>query len=114
NPAAPVSRRWSNRKPVPGYIRRMQARQPVVDFEEELSAAVSMGETMMMGLRLVQEGVELARFHRQHACELGKVFAREQAQLEAAGLIQTTPARVRVTPRGLLLANQVAETFLAV
>lgn len=110
----PVSRRWSNRKPVPGYIKRVQAKQPVIDFAEELTAPVSMGESMMMGLRLVQEGVSFARFAAQHGHAVDGVFGREVTQLLDAGLLERTPQRIRVSARGLLLANQVAETFLAV
>jgi oxygen-independent coproporphyrinogen-3 oxidase len=107
------SRRWSNRKPVPGYIRRMEAGEPVADFEETLTPAVARGETMMMGLRLIKEGVARARFRSQHGCDLDQIFATEQASLLQDGLIQVTPSRVRVTPRGLLFANQVAAKFMA-
>lgn len=110
---APVTRRWSNRKPVPGYIRRMMAGESVVFEEEKLSGAVSRGETMMMGLRLVHEGVAFDRFQTQHGCDLRAVFSEEVAHLTAAGLLAATPSRLRVTSKGLLFANQVAEAFLA-
>lgn len=107
-----VSRRWSNRKPVPGYVKRMLAGQPVIDMEETLSARVSMGETMMLGLRLVREGVPFAHFAMLHDADLRTVFAPEIARLRAQGLIQLDEERVYLTERGLLVGNQVFAEFL--
>jgi oxygen-independent coproporphyrinogen-3 oxidase len=108
----PISRRWSNRKPVPGYIKRMLAAQPVVEMEESLTPRVSMGESMMLGLRLVQEGVEFARFAAVHGVDLRTVFADELAQLTARELLEIDAQRVRASARGLMLGNQVAAAFL--
>jgi oxygen-independent coproporphyrinogen III oxidase len=107
-----VSHRWSNRKPVPGYVKRMMAGQPVVDMEEVLSPRVSMGETMMLGLRLVREGVPFAHFAELHGDDLRTVFAPEIARLQTQGLIELDEQRVRLTERGLLVGNQVFAEFL--
>jgi oxygen-independent coproporphyrinogen-3 oxidase len=107
-----VSRRWSNRKPVPGYVKRMLAGQPVVDMEEMLPSRVSMGETMMLGLRLVREGVPFAHFAALHGVDLRTIFAPEIARLQAQGLIQLDEERVRLTERGLPVGNQVFAEFL--
>jgi oxygen-independent coproporphyrinogen-3 oxidase len=107
-----VSRRWSNRKPVPGYVKRILAGQPVVEMEEILSPRTSMGETMMLGLRLVREGVPFAHFTMLHGADLRTVFAPEIARLQAQGLIMLDEQRVRLTSRGLLVGNQVFAEFL--
>lgn len=108
----PVSHRWSNRKPVPGYVKRMLAGQRVVEMEETLSPRTSMGETMMLGLRLVREGVPFDRFAAQHGADLRTVFAAELARLQAQELIVLDAERVRLTERGLLVGNQVFAAFL--
>ena len=59
-----VSRRWGNRKPVAGYVRRIRAGESVEEFSEVLDARTSMGETMMLGLRLVAEGVSFSSLCR--------------------------------------------------
>ena len=107
-----VSRRWSNHKPVPGYVRRVQQAEPVEDFAEEVGPRLSMGETMMMGLRLVREGVERERFQALHRCDMEEVFAAQLRDLQAWGMIETDAARVRTTRRGLLMGNQTAALFL--
>ena len=107
------SRRWSNRKPVAGYVRRMQQGAPVEAFSELLDERTAMGETMMVGLRLVREGVPYAHFARLHGADLRTVFAAELADLAALGLLMLDAERVRLTERGLLLGNQVFARFLA-
>lgn len=107
-----VSRRWSNRKPVPSYAQRVLRGASVVDFSEELAVRVSMGETMMLGLRLVREGVAFARFERQHGADLRQIFADEVARLVAWGLLEEDAARVRLSRRGLMVGNQVFAAFV--
>lgn len=108
-----ASRRWGNRKPVAGYVKRMRAGQPVAEFVEELDARTSMGETMMLGLRLVRHGVDFDAFARRYGVALESVFAREFVELEAMGLLTRDSERVRLTPRGLMLGNQVFGRFVA-
>ncbi len=104
--------RWSNRKPVPGYIARVQAGESVVDFWEEIDSRTAMGETMMLGLRLVEEGVSRARFCRRHGVEMDAVFADELTRLQSQGMLTSDGATVRLTERGLMLGNQVFAAFL--
>ncbi len=109
----PVSRRWSNRKPVPGYVQRVLAGERVVDMEETLAPRVAMGETMMLGLRLVREGVAFDRFACLHGVDLRDVFRAEIAKLQAWGLVTLDAAAIRLTPQGLMVGNQVFAEFLA-
>jgi oxygen-independent coproporphyrinogen-3 oxidase len=90
----------------------MLAGQPVVDMEEVLSPRTSMGETMMLGLRLVREGVPFVHFAALHGEDLRTVFAAEIVRLQAQGLITLDEQRVRLTERGLLIGNQVFAEFL--
>jgi oxygen-independent coproporphyrinogen-3 oxidase len=107
-----ISRRWSNHKPVLGYVKRMAAGAPVVDYQEELAPRVSMGESMMLGLRLVREGVPLARFRAMHGVDLHAVFADKLARLEGWGLLEIDERRVRLSRHGLMVGNQVFAAFL--
>lgn len=105
-------RRWGNRRAVPGYIKRVRAGEPLEEFSEELSQPQSMGETMMLGLRLVQEGVSFERFQRKHQVDLRTIFAAELEQLTAWDLLELDEQRVRLTPAGLMVGNQVFMRFL--
>ena len=108
-----VAVRWSNRKAVQGYIRRVEADENPVDFHEEISAEVSMGETMMLGLRLVREGVPYARFEATHGQQLRAAFGPSLDRLEEEGLLESDGERVHLTPRGLLVGDRVFSEFVA-
>ncbi len=104
--------RWGNRKPVPSYIKRINAGEAVEEFSEAIDARLSMGETMMLGLRLVEEGVGLDRFAALHGVALPIIFAAELEQLRNWQLIDQDDGRVRLTRAGLMLGNQIFAKFL--
>jgi oxygen-independent coproporphyrinogen-3 oxidase len=105
-------RRWWNVKPVPEYIRRIEAGQTPEREGEIIDRRLAMGETMMLGLRLVQEGVADARFRARFGVGLDETFGAEITGLVRRGLLARLPDRVRLTPEGRLLGNQVFAEFL--
>jgi len=112
-----VDRRWGNVRSVAAYIasvRRGAGVGPIEAFDEELTAPTGMGETMMLGLRLVDEGVPHARFARLHGIDPRAVFGSELRELAALGLIEVDAERTRATRRGLALLDRVAERFVGV
>ncbi|MCX7670773.1 MAG: radical SAM family heme chaperone HemW [Anaerolineae bacterium] len=107
-----AGRRWWNVRPVPQYIQRIAAgRSPEADGEF-IDRRTAMGETMMLGLRLVREGVAEALFRAQFGVGLQEAFGREIERLAAAGLLERLPDRVRLTPAGRLLGNRVFAEFM--
>jgi oxygen-independent coproporphyrinogen-3 oxidase len=109
---APGERRWGNRKPVPGYIKRVRVGAAVEEFTEEIDHRLAMGETMMLGLRLLREGVARNRFAARHGKAVDEVFGTELRQLAERDLLTWDEHRVRLTPTGLLLGNRVFAAFL--
>lgn len=105
--------RWSNDRPVDAYIARVQAGELPVAFREEVSPAAAMGETMMVGLRLVDEGVAHARFADLHGDDPREVYAAVLAELRDWGLVDVDAHRTRLTRRGLMVGNQVFGRFAA-
>jgi oxygen-independent coproporphyrinogen-3 oxidase len=108
------TRRWWNVKPVPQYIQRLAAGESPERGAELIDTRLAMGEFMMLGLRLVAEGVADARFQARFGAALDDVFAAEIAALVARGWLERRPDRVRLTPEGRLLGNQVFAQFLPV
>ncbi|MFN8442210.1 MAG: radical SAM family heme chaperone HemW [Caldilineaceae bacterium] len=106
------NRRWGNRKAVAGYVQRITQGEPVEEFHEEIDERTSMGETMMLGLRLIDEGVSFQRFRTLHGEELATVFSDELTRLEAKGLLANDKERVHLTSTGLMIGNQVFMEFL--
>ncbi len=111
-PGGSADRRWGNLRPVPAYIRRVTDGMPLEAFSEDVAAATAMGETMMLGLRLVDEGVGFDRFAALHGRDLRVVFAEPLRDLEDWELVERDAGCVRLTPRGLMVGNRVFERFL--
>lgn len=104
--------RWGNRKPVGGYIKRVRSGAALEEFQEIIDPRLAMGETMMLGLRLLREGVAGRRFAALHGQALGEVFAAELSGLVDRGLLAWNGQCARLTPVGLLLGNRVFAEFL--
>jgi oxygen-independent coproporphyrinogen-3 oxidase len=89
------------------YIRAVKSGRWPVAWRETISPSLEMAETAILGLRLVQEGIEQARFRARFGRDLDEVFGRELTELKALKLIEETPERVTLAPAALLIANQV-------
>jgi oxygen-independent coproporphyrinogen-3 oxidase len=71
-----------------------------------------MQETMMVGLRLVEEGVSLRAFAARFGERVETVFAKELKDLGGKGLLEVGEDRVRLTARGRMMGNQVFMQFV--
>jgi oxygen-independent coproporphyrinogen-3 oxidase len=72
-------------------------------------------ETMMVGLRLTQEGVSAAAFQTRFGQTLEQCFGAEIQRLISLGLLEwtsTADTHLRLTRRGRLLGNQVFMQFV--
>jgi oxygen-independent coproporphyrinogen-3 oxidase len=105
-------KRYSNVLHPRDYIQRIQQTGVAVAATEQIERALEMGETMMLGLRLIAEGVERARFADRFGQELDEVFGPTIANLIAQGLLESDVHGVRLTPHGRLLGNRVFGEFL--
>jgi oxygen-independent coproporphyrinogen-3 oxidase len=105
-------RRWSNVLGPKEYSERVcKDRQPIAT-DETIGLETEMGETMMLGLRLLDEGVDLMRFQARFGVDLCLRFADELRELTHLGLVETKSERVILSERGRLLGNQVFLRFL--
>jgi len=103
--------RYSDTLAIDGYIAAVATgRRPLAETIS-LSAADIRAETMMMGLRL-NIGVGADHFAARCGAALEDAYGPQIADLIAQGLIERAPGRVRLTPRGRMLGNQVFQRFL--
>ncbi len=105
-------RRWWNLRSPQAYIQHISECQPVEEGHETIGERLGMGEMMMLGLRLVREGVSEAAFQERWGVKPADVFGSELDELEELGLIERLPGRVRLSPRAYLIGNQVFARFL--
>ncbi len=104
--------RWWNLDAVPRYNRCLDRNESPIADRETLDPELAQAETMMLGLRLVQEGVTYDRFRRMHDRDLRTTFADALAHLATQNLLAMTPARVQLSSRGILFHNYVSQRFL--
>jgi oxygen-independent coproporphyrinogen-3 oxidase len=95
-----TQRRWNMKGPH-AYIRRIGQAGEAVDGMETLTPDRAQGEAAMIGVRLL-DGTVAAR-----------EFPVQRQQLVGAGLLVEDAGQVRLTRRGVELANQVGAAFLA-
>ena len=72
-------------------------------------------ETMMMGLRLTEEGVSREAFRARFGMSLEEIYETEIVESISEGLLEWEPTHkdcLRLTPRGHLLGNQVFVRFI--
>ena len=94
--------RWKNLPDTAAYAEKIASGESVRTELESLDEATRARERIMFGLRM-REGVALAAF--------GNETARLKT-LEADGLAFEEAGRIRLTPRGQLVADSVAEMFV--
>jgi oxygen-independent coproporphyrinogen-3 oxidase len=105
-------RRYSNVLHPREYIERIGQGGKAVNEVEEIDRVLEMGETLMLGLRLIEEGVERFRFRDRFGVELDEVYGATITRLIEQGLLESDSERIRLTPRGRLLGNRVFAEFL--
>jgi oxygen-independent coproporphyrinogen-3 oxidase len=94
------------------YIARVEAGDlPTADMES-IDPRTELVETMMLGLRLVADGISAAGVRARHGVELSEAYGPELDELVQYGLIEWDGERLRLSRRGILLANEVAVRFL--
>ncbi len=90
-------------------------KNPATKNTIEIHRAQEMKETMLMGLRLTEEGVSNAGFNERFGLDLNSAFKVEIDQSIASGLLEWQTGegkRLRLTPHGRLLGNQVFMQFV--
>jgi oxygen-independent coproporphyrinogen-3 oxidase len=105
-------RRTMNQPSPRRYIDAIGRGDSPVTNVEEISSSTAMAETMMLGLRLLEDGVSITSFRLRHAVSIWDRYGDQLARLNVLGLIDIDEDTVKLTERGTLLANDVCAEFL--
>lgn len=82
---------------------------------EPVTTRTEMSEVILMGLRLVKEGVSSKEFKNRFGVSIWDVYKRQIENLEDRGLVEVVDdqgERIRLTAKGRLLGNQVFVEFV--
>jgi oxygen-independent coproporphyrinogen-3 oxidase len=107
------------------YIRRMREggtgeksfpQTPATQSVQAIDRETEIGETMMMGLRLTEEGISRCAFRQRFGQDLQDVFTQPIQELIGFGLLEWVGEGegqcLRLTRQGRLLGNQVFYRFI--
>lgn len=95
------------------YIDAMLSGNPIAfEATETPDLAGSIGETIMLGLRL-PEGINLTDLSHRYDVDIRELFAAELVSGMDAGLLDVTDDNVRLTRHGTLFANDAMLLFIA-
>jgi oxygen-independent coproporphyrinogen-3 oxidase len=88
------------------YIRRIHAQQSVVIETEQLSREGSFRESVIIGLRMLQ-GISRETLYNRYGLDIEKYYGPTIEKLIAYGFVELTATHLRITAKGLPLANQI-------
>ena len=114
--------RWENTLTITDYIDLITKNQisdrisPAASNFISLSDKDEMSETMMMGMRLTEEGIPAKDFGERFGVQLETIYSKEIAKLQKRELVEWIvkkgQRRLRLTQKGRLLGNQVFLEFI--
>jgi len=93
------------------YIRQIKEEKTAVEHSETLEPRQAMGETIMLGLRLLQ-GISIHQFERRFQVSFINLFKNVIHSLKEKELILIEGDSLRLSPRGLFLADSVILEFI--
>jgi len=93
------------------YIRQVKEKKTPVEHSETLEPRQAMGETIMLGLRLLQ-GISIHKFERRFQVSFINLFKNIIHSLKEKELILIEDDCLRLSPKGLFLADSVILEFI--
>jgi oxygen-independent coproporphyrinogen-3 oxidase len=101
-----LGERWANVANISTYLQQLSSRVPPVAFREDVGARDLANERLFLGLR--SDGVDLARLQDEFGIPLQPVQQTMIKDLLRGGLAEMEGERLRLTPKGFLLCDEIA------
>ncbi|HZK24165.1 MAG TPA: radical SAM family heme chaperone HemW [Oscillospiraceae bacterium] len=103
--------RWENTRDPETYLTQLAAGQLPQAVQTTVTKDEAMEDTMMLGLRLLN-GVSFADFQEKFGQDLRQVFNQEIKYLQSLGAVECDEHYIRLSEKGLPVANVVFAEFL--
>jgi oxygen-independent coproporphyrinogen-3 oxidase len=103
--------RTTNERRPSRYIEVVGERITCTAAEERLSPEETMGETVMLALRM-RDGLDLEAYARRFGVRAEQHYGDPIARFRDLGMLESADDHLRLTERGLFLANEVMAAFL--
>ena len=106
----PSGRRWSNEKNPGRYMMQVTKSRHAVVEKEEIGGSKAAGEFMFLGLRMI-EGVSVKKFRARFGKAPAEMYSRIREWIDA-DVMEEKRGHLRLTPKGLMLANSIFVEFM--
>jgi oxygen-independent coproporphyrinogen-3 oxidase len=93
------------------YVAKVEAGLPVATDRHVLSWDERLGDAMFTGLRLTT-GVDMEIMSTRYGVDVWQRFGKQLAPYLDAGILLRQDVRLRLTRKGMLLANEVMSVFV--
>lgn len=103
--------RWANTGSLAEYAGSLAKKELPVTERFKLTKKEVMSETVFMGLRLL-DGLNLSEFRRRFKQDVLDIWPEQITKLCSQGLLKLTDGRLKLTDKGLPLANIVFMEFV--
>jgi len=103
--------RFKNTNSPAYYIRNVKERHMSIESSESLETRQAMGETIMLELRLLK-GVNIRKFEDRFQISFKSIFGNIIASLKEKELITIEQGQLRLSGKGLFLADSVILEFI--
>jgi oxygen-independent coproporphyrinogen-3 oxidase len=115
-----AGRRYSNVRSPHAFVQRVHRHRgalafpfsPAVVERIPVDLSTQRAETMMLGFRLTEEGVDGKAYQERFGAPAEHHFGSELRSLLQLGLIEQRPDRLRLAPSARLIANRVFQAFV--
>lgn len=94
------------------YCDAALSRAPIPGDAERLEGPARLGEAVMLALRTL-EGVDVASFGERYRVDFHDYYGPVLNDVRLAGTLDVSPERIRLTPRGRFVANDVCSAFVS-
>lgn len=103
--------RWANEPDLKAYCRAVAGGLKPIQEMTPLTVQDQMAETAFLGLRL-RRGIDRHGFFCRFRVKIEDVYGKQINKLVRQGLVEVTEEYLRLTPRGLMVANDVMAEFV--
>ncbi|GAG65294.1 unnamed protein product [marine sediment metagenome] len=103
--------RYMNFKDPARYIKEVMNDKLPIDDGEKLSLRKRMIETIILGLR-TKDGVSYKKYKKRFGVDLNDIFPQQIKKLVNLGLLQKDNYKIKLTKKGVFLANTVFREFV--
>ena len=103
--------RYMNYENPARYIKESMSGKLPIDNGERLSLRKRMTETIILGLR-TKDGVSYKKFKERFKVDINNTFHKQIKKLVNLGLLQKDDCKIKLTKKGIFLANIVFREFV--